>query len=369
MSRSRVLRLEAIGLGLFLALLSGLGWGSGLKSDETVIFFPTSAWWSEGTGSWHVPVHGWIFEREEDSLWRRGSVALLHETLELDEDEMSSELFRQRAWAFLVDNERGKRLAVQLGGQPETLPLSRPNGHFQGELKVRPSLIDPVGHPQWRSLSLQMPHGDERHFSGQVQFIPPEGVSVVSDIDDTIKVSDVLNKQRLLENTFLKPFVTVPGMAETYQAWAQQGAAFHYVSGSPWQLYEPLDAFLHENGFPPGSFSMRTFRIKDSTFFDLFRSAESYKVLAIDGLFQAWPQRRFVLVGDSGEKDPEVYAEMAQRYPGQVVAILIRNVTAASLHDERFSTLRSGTPGVEWHLFEDVSEIASPGDIITTEVR
>src|SRR5690625_5563263 len=79
---------------------------------------------------------------------------------------------------------------------------------------------------------------------GWIRLLKPEGVSVISDIDDTIKITDIpAGRSVVLENTFFKPFQAVPGMAERYQ---EDGAevAFHYVSGSPWQLYRPISEFF-----------------------------------------------------------------------------------------------------------------------------
>jgi phosphatidate phosphatase APP1 len=71
--------------------------------------------------------------------------------------------------------------------------------------------------------------GDPRIFTGRVHLVGPEGWSVVSDIDDTIKASNVLNKSELLKNTLLREFQAVPGMAKAYQVWEREGAAFHYL--------------------------------------------------------------------------------------------------------------------------------------------
>jgi phosphatidate phosphatase APP1 len=162
-------------------------------------------------------------------------------------------------------------------------------------------------------------------------------VSVISDIDDTIKISEVRNREALLRNTFLGPFRPVPGMAEIYAAWAtNHGASFHYVTACPWQLQPELATFLRTNGFPEGTFQMKQFRWKDQSFFGLFQSPERHKRNVIERWLRQFPQRQFILVGDSGERDPEVYGELARRFPGQVRRILIRDVTAESGEADRY---------------------------------
>jgi len=87
--------------------------------------------------------------------------------------------------------------------------------------------------------------------AGAVYLLSPTGLSVISDIDDTIKVSEVGDREALLRNTFLKPYNPLPGMAEVYAGWAtNSGASFQYVTASPWQLYPDLTAFMRSNEFP-----------------------------------------------------------------------------------------------------------------------
>jgi len=102
---------------------------------------------------------------------------------------------------------------------------------------------------------------DSRRFESKIHLIAQQGTSIISDIDDTIKISEIRNKSTLLANTFKRPFQTVPGMAQFYRTLAQQEqTTFHYISASPWQLYQPLANFLKDNEFPSGSFHLRLFR-------------------------------------------------------------------------------------------------------------
>src|SRR5690606_35970024 len=99
-----------------------------------------------------------------------------------------------------------------------------------------------------------------------------------------------------------------------------------YVSSSPRQLYPVLDDFLHEQQFPEGTLRLRDIRVSDELFGT--KTSENHKLSAIENLLLAFPGRRYVLVGDSGEADPEIYGEIARRFPQQVVAIYIRDVTS-----------------------------------------
>lgn len=339
---------------LFAPLLAA---GSPLKSDEQVILFPTTARLDETGANWIVPIHGWVFELEETSLWRRALVAGLLKGLELDPEVADEALFRERARLFLVDNERGKRLQLHIGGQVLSVGPSEPNGHFTGLARVPRDQLAPGEGGGWSALDLVMPEGDERRFTGAVRLVGARGLSVISDIDDTIKVSEVTDKQALLANTFLRPYQAVPGMAEAYRRWAAEGAVFHYLSASPWQLYPVLAPFLAEQGFPAGSFHLKTFRLKDRSFFDLFGAPEAYKVPLIEGLLADFPGRRFVLVGDSSELDPEIYATVAARHPEQVRHIFIRDVAPDGDAADRFAQTFQALPRELWTVFTDARRL------------
>ena len=330
---------------------------SSIKPDEEVVFFPTSAHLDEEGTTWVIPVHGWIFEREEDSIWRTVVIEELLRCLELDPSVVERQLFRERARLFLVDNERGKKVHIQMGERVFAMNPSEPNGHFTGVFGLERKLFEGAGQNIFQHFRAVMPEGDSRRFQGMVQLLLPEGTSVISDIDDTIKISQVADKQQLLANTFLRPFRKVPGMAELYRKWAEAGAAFHYVSSSPWQLYPALSKFVAREGFPRGSFHLKSFRLKDRTFFNLFETPERSKPPVIDFILRTYPRRKFILVGDSGEKDPEVYGAIARKYPEQIIFVFIRNVSPKDHGAKRFMTAFNGLSRKRWKVFFDPREL------------
>jgi hypothetical protein len=240
-------------------------WAGTLKADEQVLIFTTAGSYDRQAGGWRVPVHVWVFEPEADSLWRGAVVAGLQQALGLSTCSEENLIFRARAAWFLADSESGKRLGVRGGTGAVDLGPTGGNGHARQEMFL-PAPLPSGEAPQGLELTVAGPGG--RLFRGQALLVPPHGVSVVSDIDDTIKVSQVKDKEALLANTFLRPFRAVPGMAEAYRRWAEKGAAFHYLSASPWQLYPPIEEFLIAGNFPPGSLQLRDFRLKDRSFFN-----------------------------------------------------------------------------------------------------
>jgi phosphatidate phosphatase APP1 len=210
-----------------------------------------------------------------------------------------------------------------------------------------------------------LPAGDERSFSGRIQIVPHDGVSVISDIDDTLKVSEVADRGRLLKNTFLHPFVPVPGMAELYRQWHAAGATFHYVSSSPWQLYRPLAELLRSEGFPDGSFHLRSSQFRDPSLLRLLVSRKRNKYRIIRAILRVLPQRRFILVGDSGEKDPEIYGLIARKFPAQIERILIRRVSGRSWTKKRCRQVFRDVPCDRWQTFRDPRQIRGVLELVS----
>ena len=194
--------------------------------------------------------------------------------------------------------------------------------------------------------------------TGQVRLLGRRGVSIISDIDDTLKHSYVACKRTLLCNTFLKPFETIPGMVGLFREWSATGAAFHYVSSSPWQLYEHLTEHLALEGFPAGSFHLRPFRLRDHLLRRLLMLRRSGKLSVIRSLVKTFPERQFLLVGDSGEHDPEIYGAIARRYPRQVAGVLIRQLGGARDSRRRYAKALRGVDPAVVRLFTDAEELA-----------
>jgi phosphatidate phosphatase APP1 len=208
-------------------------------------------------------------------------------------------------------------------------------------------------------LSVQLFEGEHRagRAEGKIHLLPREGLSVISDIDDTIKESHVGCRRSLLQNTFLREFATVAGMAEVYRQWAAEGAAFHYVSSSPWQLYGHLADWREQAQFPDGSFHLRCFRLRDHLFRRLLILRRSGKAAVLANLLRLAPQRRFVLVGDSGEHDPEIYGALARRFPRQVERILIRSLPSGKSLDRRIAKAFRQISPSKWQVYETSDDL------------
>ncbi len=355
-------RLAASAVMVFL--LSGCGARAQIQPADEVTFFPTYSYYEPATprNRCVFEVHGWIYEPERESVKRRALLALLRKTLGI-EGEDSAALFDERARGFLVEGKEHRRLSVRFGDEVRDLGVESDElGHFraklngwegrEGDISGEPSLK-----PGWVKFEAVTADGDARKFTGEVLLMAREGVSVISDIDDTIKITGVGDKRAVVRNTFEKEYADVSGMAGLYQEMAKRGASFHYVSSSPWQLYPSLREFIDAKKFPLGTFHLRDFSLGHSEFFNIFESPQTWKPTQIEPLMERFPKRRFILIGDSGEKDPEIYGALARKHPEQVAGIFIRNVTNEPADAERFKKAFDGVPPGEWKVFKDPDEV------------
>jgi hypothetical protein len=343
-----------------------------LKPDEQIVFYPTVAQRVPGEPNWwRTEIRGCVFEVEK----RRLLVPAFREAIELKTEAMTSAqsvVFGERARLFLVDHERGKKIFIRCGTNEFFAGKSGVDGRFSGEVLLSdtdvqrrpPARLEGQGAFQRAEAVLGVPFAaalkpeDARSFSGHIFPLEAEGLSVISDIDDTIKITEVRNKSATLRNTFLREFQAVPGMAEFYQQLARSNhAAFHYISASPWQLYEPLAALVASNDFPAGTFELKEFRWKSRKFFNLFASPEKYKPGVIEPLLKQFPKRKFILIGDSGERDPEIYGALARKFPTQIIQIYIRDVTNEPADAARYQKAFNAVPRDRWQIFREPTEL------------
>jgi phosphatidate phosphatase APP1 len=134
-------------------------------------------------------------------------------------------------------------------------------------------------------------------------------------VDDTIKVSNVLDKIQLVKNTFFEDPQAVAGMPELYASLATSlnSPQFVYISGSPFQLYPFLRGFLQDSfSASPGPLLLKNLTLTDiGSLVDFIGGGDAtfdYKTEMIQRVQSQYPAKSFLAIGDSTEEDPEIYA-------------------------------------------------------------
>jgi phosphatidate phosphatase APP1 len=215
------------------------------------------------------------------------------------------------------DEVPGARLRARFLGV-ETETTTDAEGYFRLSLEPRGRL----GPGAWQEVELELLHPSEDVRTMAHVLVPSDRAKfgVISDIDDTIVASHVTNKLKMILTVALsnartrKPF---KGVAAFYRALHAGVNPLFYVSKSPWNLYAPLVEYLEVQGLPMGPLMLRDFGLRPS---------KNHKTVAIEDILATYPELKFILIGDSGEEDPEIYSEIVQRFPQRIRTIYIRSV-------------------------------------------
>ena len=272
-----------------------------LEPDEDVLFLPGTARVLE-EGRIEVDLQAWIHEKDRHDILDAGLARYLG--LELSSMSPAARLrFARRTSLFHAEPEEGTVLEIDFGqGTPHVFMPSSDAGGRTG-LRTTVALTPDPRLAPWLRFHARVA-GPARRIEGRALLVPAQGLSVISDIDDTVKVTQVRDQQQMLLNTFARAFEAVPGMAQHYRDLARNPQTrFHYLSSSPIQLLPALADFLRDAGFPPGSMHLR----ESTTWRTLIPGngeSRAHKLAAIGRLMEDFRERRFLLVGDSGELDP-----------------------------------------------------------------
>lgn len=273
-----------------------------------------------GHGTAHrLYVHGRVLESEKiapaaeaDSTWRN----LLN------------------TWKRLESDPLPRARVMARRGDVEQEIVADDEGFFGAWIPVSGSLpVDPLWHVVELELLGPLRPGDVSVRTSALALVPPPGAAygVISDLDDTVIQSHVTNFLRaartlLLDNARTRlPF---PGVAAFYQALhAGTGNArnpIYYVSSSPWNLYSLLTEFLDLQGIPMGPLMLRDWDLDRRTMGS--GRHQSHKGEIIREIVALHPTLPFILIGDSGQQDPEIYKAIVEEFPDRILAVYIRNI-------------------------------------------
>jgi hypothetical protein len=175
--------------------------------------------------------------------------------------------------------------------------------------------------------------------------VPPTGLTVVNDIDDILRVTQIYLPANGILNSFAKPYVPWLNMPEIYANWSQSipNMHFHYLTTTPEQITRNYMDFIY-NYYPGGSFDTRPLNFSDVS------ATLSIRKFLLEKIFQTFPQRKFILVADTSNSDVmKDYPAMATEFPGQVQCIFLRNTSATD--DDKFPYDTSGFKGLNQSMY------------------
>ena len=226
-----------------------------------------------------------------------------------------------RGWrAFLSVPADDTAMRVRIGSSTHTVPIDRGG--------VVDAMVEADLTPGWNSIDLSV--GDAEAVATQVFIVDEtERFGIVSDVDDTVWVTALPRPLVAAWNTFIvdeHARIQVSGMSVLYERIRREhsGAPIIYLSTGAWNIVPTLRRFLTRNLFPAGPFLLTDWGPTPDRF---FRNGRDHKRSQLRRLAAEFPGVRWLLMGDDGQHDEDIYAEFAREHPRSVAAVCIRQLT------------------------------------------
>ncbi len=278
-----------------------------------------------------VPYHGYGYGRE---LFLVGRVLKDNSVSESSPEDSVWRNVRRMIRRFRTVVIPGVRVQANFQGQVFTA-LTNEEGYFEFELHLEKPL---EGNSDSYSVSLTLvdqvfPRQPEVRAVGKV-FVPSGKIDfgIISDIDDTIIPTGAMRLGEMLKTTFSKnAYARIPftGVPELYQALKRgsdgiESNPFFYVSSSPWNLFDFLQELLQVHDIPNGPLMLRDIGLSRTEL--ISGDHEKHKLEQIRKILKLYDSLPFILIGDSGQEDPEIYLKIVREFPGKILAVIIRDI-------------------------------------------
>jgi len=234
---------------------------------------------------------------------------------------------------------------------------------------VLPLHGQPLAPGPWQEVELQLlePAAPEPVRATARVLVPQQNTEfgVISDIDDTVVRTEATTLLRMLRIVLLTnahsrmPFAHVDALYHALREGSdgQRQNPIFYLSSGPWNFYDLLDEFLRVHGIPEGPLFLRNWDASPRRLLGMKHG--DHKLVRLRHLLEVYPALPWVLIGDSGQEDPEIYRDVVRACPGRVKAIYIRSVIAGTRADEvRVIRDELADYGVDMLLVEDKTEAA-----------
>ncbi|WP_173655673.1 App1 family protein [Sphingomonas turrisvirgatae] len=241
-------------------------------------------------------------------------------------------LTRMRAMLAIYNSQEVPGVSVRIEGYGQAHDVvTDEEGYFHLEMAIDQSLPATT---QWEQVAMSVPDGETEQAIVQVPVMAPgsdQHWGIISDIDDTVVETGATNfvknwRRVLVERP--QERLAVPGAASLYKMIARDHVAparpFFYVSSSPWNLYGFITEFLELNSIPHGPMFLKDYGIDSNKLID--SGHDEHKLAAIETILAFYPEFRFLLIGDNGQRDVTIYAKAVKDYGTRVAGVFIRDV-------------------------------------------
>lgn len=259
------------------------------------------------------------------------------------EDASFWENFKNAYKRFESDEVPQAKVKISFNNTEKQLEADN-EGYFETHLELKEPLTNKHAYAHTISVELLAPIRDkqeDKFFQGKV-ITPSDDAAfgIISDIDDTVLqtgATSVLSMAKKVLFGNAKTRLPFEGVADFYQALHKNKNPLFYVSSSPWNLYDVLLEFLDINDIPAGPLMLRDWGTSASEL--LPTSHGTHKLDVIKQILDTYPKLPFILIGDSGQEDPEIYTEIVRAYPKRILSIYIRDVSEGEKRDQAIAKL------------------------------
>ncbi len=285
----------------------------------------------------------------------------------------ASTLSRMRAMLAIYNSRELGGVTVRLQAYGETHEsVSDAEGYFHFDRPVAQPLPATT---QWEKVTLTTPGRSSATPEATAPVMAPganNNWGIISDIDDTVVETGATNFVRNWRRVLVErpsDRLAVPGASALYRMIAVDHRAparpFFYVSSSPWNLYGFLTEFMELNAIPHGPMFLKDYGLDPDKLID--SGHETHKLLAIETILAAYPKLRFLLIGDNGQKDVTIYAQVVKDFGPRVAAVFIRDVDGSCRSGPEGALLReieaAGVPTFCGAGFEDALAVVERLDL------
>ncbi|KHN99245.1 uncharacterized protein MAM_02943 [Metarhizium album ARSEF 1941] len=331
-------------------------------TDNDVIWLlDNTAYKSMSTGAWQAEFVAAVFEREDKETLVDMVTAVIR-AVGLADDATRRKTVEERLLPFLWDIRPATMVTASQSSRELKLGPTNTNGLTSNVLNVSSS-----GRGSLVKASTKIGDGRGSIVNMQTYYAGDDGWGIISDVDDTIKVTMTSDPVGILRETFINSPTPIPGMPELYakiKSLLPLDTAWFYLSASPYNLYPFLKQFRKQH-YPPGTLILRdsSWKTVAGLLSALTLRTEEYKVDRMKKINTWLPRRKMIVIGDSTQSDPEAYGEIYRAVPGWIRLILIRKATdvaAVGIREknepERFEKAFKDIPRDAWHVFENPRE-------------
>ncbi|CCC08842.1 unnamed protein product [Sordaria macrospora k-hell] len=333
----------------------------GVSKNDAVWLFDNVAFRGPN-GTWQAEFVTAVFDARVSTKFVEivGDIA---EKVGLSKGDKQEKTIEQRITPFLMEVLPGRRVDIKFG---ESTALRLGPGGRNGVSSDLKKLPDSAAGTVVKSAA-EVPSGAGGLLEMNTFYTEPKGWAVISDVDDTIKITQTSDPVGILRSTFVAEPTPIAGMPELYwqiKDMVTPSAPWFYLSASPYNLYPFLRNFTHRY-YPRGQLILRdaSWMTIPGLLSNLTLGTQKYKVDRMKKLYEWLPKKKMICIGDSTQSDPEAYGEMYRKHPEWIKLILIRKVTdIAAVGTEtknapkRFEEAFKGVPREAWHVFEDPAE-------------